>query len=225
MYLKLEPSKDGWFMRACCPPAWFVADGDPAAVPGPRTHERVVLVLASWRLGADLQNAMGGKDRVLLDAGMWSKELQRTSEPRQCKINVPEGMQVVLLGRVGMEQLLGTAAQVVLDKILEAKNDAAQSLRSSMELYRGAVLSRPGAVALASSSECSPCAERFQSVFELESFLRDEAKIDEDGVRKYRRLLTKNNVNEARLHLLTDAMLRPSCSRPCRNLCRAGAYL
>src|SRR6185437_5583535 len=57
-----------------------------------------------------------------------------------------------------------------------------------------------------------PSAHRVQSASSRSSssraFLRDEAKIDEDGVRKYRRLLTKNNVNEARLHLLTDAMLR-----------------
>ena len=43
--------------------------------------------------------------------------------------------------------------------------------------------------------------------FELESFLRDEAKIDDEGVKEYLPLLKKNKVNEARLHLLTEVML------------------
>ena len=43
--------------------------------------------------------------------------------------------------------------------------------------------------------------------FELESFLRDEAKIKEANVKKYLPLLKENEVDEAGLHLLTDAML------------------
>ena len=42
--------------------------------------------------------------------------------------------------------------------------------------------------------------------FELESFLRDEAKIDAEGVKEY--LPKKNKVDEARLHLVTNAMLK-----------------
>ena len=44
--------------------------------------------------------------------------------------------------------------------------------------------------------------------FELESFLRDEAKIKPENVKKYLPLLQENEVDEARLHLLTDAMLK-----------------
>ena len=44
--------------------------------------------------------------------------------------------------------------------------------------------------------------------FELESFLRDEAKIKEANVKKYVPLLNENEVDEARLHLLTDALLK-----------------
>lgn len=45
--------------------------------------------------------------------------------------------------------------------------------------------------------------------FELERFLRNEANIDDDDdVKKYEALLRKNKVNEARLHLLTEALLK-----------------
>ena len=44
--------------------------------------------------------------------------------------------------------------------------------------------------------------------FELESFLRDEAKIAKDEKRaKYKKIFEDNDVDEARLHLLTEAML------------------
>ena len=44
--------------------------------------------------------------------------------------------------------------------------------------------------------------------FELMSFLRCEAKIeDEEDLKRYKALLEKNKVNEARLHLLTETML------------------
>ena len=47
----------------------------------------------------------------------------------------------------------------------------------------------------------------------VERFLRDEAKIDAEGVKEYVPLLRKNKVDEARLHLLTDAMLLGHRSR------------
>lgn len=45
--------------------------------------------------------------------------------------------------------------------------------------------------------------------FELEGFLRDEAKIAKDEKRaKYKKIFEDQEVDEARLHLLTDAMLK-----------------
>ena len=58
----------------------------------------------------------------------------------------------------------------------------------------------------ASAAARGGLAPRMLFPFNLESFLGDEAKID-DGVRGYLPLLKKNKVDEAGLHLLTDAML------------------
>ncbi len=44
--------------------------------------------------------------------------------------------------------------------------------------------------------------------FELESFLRDEAKIDDDGVKEYLQKLQKNKLDEKKLHLLTPELLK-----------------
>ena len=44
--------------------------------------------------------------------------------------------------------------------------------------------------------------------FDLESFLRDEAKIDEDGVKEYLPLLKKNKIDENVLMMATNADLK-----------------
>ena len=55
-----------------------------------------------------------------------------------------------------------------------------------------------------------PCTLERQPLppFELESFLRDEAKIDAEGVKEYLPLLKKNKIDEEVLKLATDADLK-----------------
>src|SRR5262249_36749137 len=106
----------------------------------------------------------------VLEAGMWNKDLQRTTDRRMCKIHVPEDMQVVLLGRTGAERLLGSSGQVVLDKILKARNHPKLSQLSIL------AVPRRGVIAARCADSGQPLKVLTPAVgLDLRSFLRDEA--------------------------------------------------
>lgn len=98
------------------------------------------------------------------------------------EVEVPEGMQVVVLSRAGLDSMLGKVSVMTMETIVEKRRDPEAVCAELAQVFK------------ALQSTDMPAPARPRSVrFELESFLRDEAEIDADAVAEYMpRLLKKN---------------------------------
>ena len=163
-------------MYDCIIPSLFRCSHSPSVTQ--TACQRLCLVVVAWELSPTIAKAMGDKQKLVLDAGI--------SHFGSSSVSVPEGMQVVLLSRAGVEALLGESFRL-LDELVKRRGNAA-------------LASRP--LALQRLGELFTLRDVRLPPFELERFLRDEAEIDEDGVKEYMPLLRKNKVDEKGLHVL-----------------------
>jgi len=141
----------------------------------------VTLVIVATSLGAEVKAML--KDNAL------SWLVQAATD---AKLSVPDGMEVLVLGEGGLASLLGEQPLRALRTLLRDRSDPASLSAEILNVM-------PQLLVL------SPATQR---PFELESFLRDEAKIDADGVKEYLPLLKKNKIDEEVLKLATDADLK-----------------
>lgn len=105
----------------------------------------------------------------------------RVTHGADARLEVPVGMEVLVLSETaGLASLLGKLPLDALHKLLRDRAADPKNLAAEIDV----------------------AAQLLTSAFELDHFLRDEAKIDEDGVKEYLPLLRKNKVDEAGLRVL-----------------------
>ncbi len=177
----MKQGTDGWYMCTTAVSRHFCCSHSPTVTQ--TACQRLCLVVVAWELSPTIAKAMGDKQKLVLDTGI--------SHFGNSSVSLPEGMQVVLLSRAGVEALLGESFSL-LDELVKRRGNAALASRPL-------ALQRLGELFTLRNVRLPP--------FELERFLRNEAKIKAENVKKYLPLLQQNEVDEEGLHLLTDAML------------------
>ncbi len=125
---------------------------------------------------------LGEEVREQMEPGALAWQVTRGTDAR---LEVPAGMEVLVLSDTdGLASLLGKPALGALRKLLRDRADP-KKLAAEIDVAAQLLTHTPA--------------------FDLASFLSDEAKIKPENASKYLPLL--KDVDEARLHLLTEAML------------------
>jgi len=159
-----------------------------------------------------------------------SQEQRTRGGSQEVKLEVPVKMQLVVLGDDGLQSFLGADAVAQLRTLLQTRANAAtvetmlpslaishltkidqhKQLEAVTASLAALSMAAPvkAAAAAASSASSSSSSPPPQLPFNLESFLRDDAGLDDESIKEYQPVLKKNKVDEKGLHLLTDSNLK-----------------
>jgi hypothetical protein len=175
----------------------------------------VCLVLLSFALATELEDAIGN-DAATIASGRWGltgRRLQKlpaaaSSAGKRVVLQVPENMQLVVLGFEGRRSFLGEEADETFQDLAEHPDqpDGFRPYAASLRInagYSGSSI-RSGTLGAWKLGAAAAAARPF----DVETFLRDEAGLEEDEVKGCLPLLQRQNLTAKKLPALSDDLLK-----------------